>query len=241
LTGFFDSVTLRFLKLQSGKAQMDAVLIIFAKKPKEGFTKTRLCPPFTAADAAEFYRCLMLDTLALAAKLKDADHTVAYTPQDALSYFQALVPEDFRLVEQRGADLGERLTNTLADHFELGYQRVVVMNSDGPTLPLAYLEEAFSGLDRADITLGMGHDGGYYLIGMKELQPALFQGIAWSTEKVLSQTIEACLQLGLKVRQLPEWYDVDVAADLDRLCSDLVQDSTLAPRTYAFLKVLGKI
>ena len=220
---------------------MDAALIVFAKKPEEGFTKTRLCPPFTAADAAEFYLCMMLDTLALAAKLKEADRTVAYRPRDALSYFKAFVPEEFRLVEQRGADLGERLIKTLAYHFELGYQRVVVMNSDGPTLPLAHLKEAISELDHADITLGVGHDGGYYLIGMKKLEPALFQGIAWSTEKVVSQTIEACLQLGLKVHQLPEWYDVDVVADLDRLCSDLVQNPTLAPRTYAFLKVLGRV
>ena len=87
----------------------------------------------------------------------------------------------------------------------------------------------------------MGHDGGYYLIGMKRFQPELFRGIAWSTEKVIPQTLEICSRLRLKVHQLPEWYDVDVAADLDRLCDDLVQHPTWAPRTHAFLKVLGKV
>ena len=156
---------------------MDAALIVVAKKPEPGFTKTRLCPPFTPQDAAKFYRCLMLDTLALASRLENVDHTLAYTPPDAHSYFHSLIPDGFRLMPQLGADLGERLANALAHHFELGYRRVVIMNSDGPTLPLTYLSEAFSGLDHADITLGMGHDGGYYLIGMKRLQPALFKGI----------------------------------------------------------------
>ena len=220
---------------------MDAALIVVAKKPEPGFTKTRLCPPLTPGEAAEFYRCLMLDTLELVAKLQIADHTLAYTPQDAVPYFRNLVPDGFRLVVQQGTTLGERLVNALDHHFKLGYQRVVIMNSDGPTLPLAHLEEAFSGLDRADITLGMGHDGGYYLIGMKRLEPELFQGIAWSTEKVIPQTIDVCHRLRLTVHQLPEWYDVDVAADLDRLCDDLVQNPTWASRTYAFLKLLGKV
>jgi rSAM/selenodomain-associated transferase 1 len=214
----------------------DNALIVVAKEPVPGFTKTRLCPPFTPEAAAEFYRCLMLDTLALMARLDIADHTVAYTPPRSRAYFENLAPNGFRLVAQDGADLGERLANALGHHFELGYGRVVIMNSDGPTLPLTHLEEAFSGLDAADITLGPGHDGGYYLIGMRRLHPDLFQGIAWSTAQVIPQTMAICHRLGLKVHQLGEWYDVDVAADLDRLRRDLSQKPASAPRTGAFLQ-----
>jgi rSAM/selenodomain-associated transferase 1 len=220
---------------------MDAALIVVAKKPEPGFTKTRLCPPFTPQDAAEFYRCLMLDTLALASRLENVDHTLAYTPPNTHSYFQRLTPDGFRLMPQLGVDLGERLANALAHHFQLGYRRVVIMNSDGPTLPLPYLSEAFSGLDYADITLGMGHDGGYYLIGMKRLQPALFKDIAWSTERVIPQTIATCRSLGLHVHKVPEWYDVDVATDLDRLRHDLTQNPAAAPHTLAFLQQMNKI
>jgi rSAM/selenodomain-associated transferase 1 len=219
---------------------MDAALIVVAKKPEPGFTKTRLCPPFTAETAAEFYRCLLLDTLRLVTQLDSVDHTLAYTPPHAFPYFQRLVPPGFRLVPQAGADLGERLSNALAHHFDLGYRRVTIMNSDGPTLPSAHLKEAFSGLDYADITLGMGHDGGYYLIGMKKLQTELFQGISWSTEKVIPQTIALCRRLRLTVHKLPEWYDVDIAADLDRLRRDLAQNPTSAPQTHAFLRLLGE-
>ena len=220
---------------------MDSALIVVAKKPEPGFSKTRLCPPFTPEGAAEFYRCLMLDTLALTSRLENVHLTLAYTPANALAYFQDLVPDDFNLMPQRGADLGERLANGLAQHFDLGYRRVVIMNSDGPTLPLAYLEEAFFALAHADVTLGMGHDGGYYLIGMKRLQPALFEGISWSTQKVIPQTMAQCDTLGLTVHKLPEWYDVDVEADLDRLRHDLIQNPAAAPHTLAFLQQMNKI
>jgi rSAM/selenodomain-associated transferase 1 len=144
----------------------DNALIVVAKEPVPGRTKTRLCPPLKPEPAAEFYRCLMLDTFALMERLQTADHSVAYVPERARSYFERLVPDGFRLVAQQGADLGERLANAIGYHFDLGYRRVVIMNSDGPTLPLACLEEAFAELESADITLGPGHDGGYYLIGM---------------------------------------------------------------------------
>jgi rSAM/selenodomain-associated transferase 1 len=215
---------------------MDKALIIVAKEPVPGLTKTRLCPPFTPQSAAELYRCLMLDTLALMDRLEIADRTVAYTPAAARGYFESLAPNGFRLISQEGAILGERLANALGHHFDLGYQRVVIMNSDGPTLPLACLAEAFSGLDGADVTLGPGHDGGYYLIGMKRLHRELFQEIAWSTGHVIPQTLAICRRLGLSVHQLPEWYDVDVEADLGRLRRDLVRDPSAAPHTWAFLQ-----
>jgi rSAM/selenodomain-associated transferase 1 len=215
---------------------MNASLIVVAKKPEPGFTKTRLCPPFAPEEAAEFYRCLMLDTLELVARVKGVAHCVAYTPPQAQSYFRDLIPEGFSLVPQKGVDLGERLANTLAGSFDQGYQKVVVMNSDGPTLPLFYLKQAFSQLEHCDVTLGIGHDGGYYLIGMKELQKELFRDISWSSDRVITETLAICRRLQLNVLQLPQWYDVDVADDLRRLRRDLAENPAAAPRTRAYLQ-----
>ncbi len=215
---------------------MESSLIVVAKKPEPGFTKTRLCPPFTPEEAAEFYHCLMLDTLELTARVQGVAHCVAYTPPQARAYFQSLVPEGFSLVAQKGVDLGERLANTLADRFERGYRKVVIMNSDGPTLPPVYLEEAFSQLGHFDVTLGIGHDGGYYLIGMKQPQPALFKDISWSSKKVVSQTLAVCRRLQLNVYRLPQWHDVDVVDDLQQLRRDLEKNPATAPRTKAYLK-----
>jgi rSAM/selenodomain-associated transferase 1 len=214
---------------------MDASLIVVAKKPDPGFTKTRLCPPFTPEEAAEFYRCLMLDTLELVTRLKGVAHCLAFTPAKERAYFQSLVPESFDLIPQTGRNLGQRLANTLSNRFEQGYRKVVVMNSDGPTLPLFYLKEAFSGLEHCDVTLGLGHDGGYYLIGMKQLQRQLFEDISWSSGLVISQTLAICRRLRLKVHLLPQWYDVDVADDLRQLRRDLSENPALAPRTKAYL------
>jgi len=218
---------------------MDKALIVVAKEPIPGRTKTRLCPPFTFESAAVFYRCMLRDSLELMARFEPADHTVAYTPASARDSFARLSPNGFLLVEQVGANLGERLANALSQHFDQGYRRVVIMNSDGPTLPLACLEEAFSALDHADVTLGPGHDGGYYLIGMKRLHRDLFEGIDWSTERVIPQTLAICHRLGITVHQLPEWYDVDVADDLERLRCDLEEDPGLAPHTWDFLQGLA--
>ncbi|MBW1981481.1 MAG: TIGR04282 family arsenosugar biosynthesis glycosyltransferase [Deltaproteobacteria bacterium] len=217
---------------------MEDVLIVVAKQPVPGFTKTRLCPPLTPVEAAELYRCMMQDTLALAATIHTADHSLAYTPAEAFSYFRKLVSADFNLLPQTGKNLGERLANVLSHHFDLGYQRVVIMNSDGPTLPRDRIVEAFSCLDHAHITLGIGHDGGYYLIGMKRFHHTLFQDISWSTSLVIPQTLAVCAGLGLKVHKLPEWYDVDVEADLKRLQRELQQQPSLAPHTAAFLQRL---
>jgi hypothetical protein len=215
---------------------MKASLIMVAKKPEPGVTKTRLCPPFTPQEAAQFYRCLMLDTLKLVKRVQDVEHCVAYAPIGARAYFQGLVPGGVKLIPQQGVDLGERLANALADRFQHGYRKVVVMNSDGPTLPLTYLEQAFRQLHHYDVSLGKGHDGGYYLIGMKRAQPELFENIAWSSDQVLSQTLEACRRLQLRVHRLPQWYDVDVGDDLQHLRTDLAKNPASAPHTEAFLR-----
>lgn len=193
------------------------VLITVAKRPKAGATKTRLCPPFSLAEAAAFYDCLMRDTLALMRRVPEVKPVVAYTPADEEDYFRRLIANGFDCIPQRGADLGERLLNALTHYLSRGYGRAVIMNSDGPTLPVTHLVEAFTGLDEADVTLGPGHDGGYYLIGMKCPRPGLFEDIDWSTERVVAQTLARAQQLGLSVHCLPEWYDIDTAADLARL------------------------
>jgi hypothetical protein len=179
--------------------------------------------------------------LALVVKLQGVDLTLAFTPSSAIDYFQKWAPDGFHLIPQKGANLGERLANALRHHLELGYHKAVIMNSDGPTLPLAHLKEAFAELDHADVTLGMGHDGGYYLIGVKHHHPRLFQDIAWSTHRVIPQTLEVCRRLNLIVHLLPEWYDVDVEADLKRLRRDLAENPASAPHTHAFLNRRDKL
>ncbi len=212
------------------------VLLTIARRPAPGQAKTRLTPPLSPEQAAAFYECLLADTLDLIRRVPGVQPAIAYLPAGAEGYFAALAP-DFDLILQEGSDLGARLDNALAHYLGLGYKRAAIMNSDGPTLPLANLIRAFDLLrGDADAVLGPSDDGGYYLIGVKRPAPRLLREVRMSTPSVLRDTLALAAEEGLRVALLPWWYDVDDAADLARLIAELSGASPeVAPRTRAFL------
>ena len=211
-------------------------LLVVAKRPAPGRTKTRLTPPLSPEQAAALYECFLRDTLDLVRRLPDVAPAIAYLPAEERAYFEALAP-DFELVLQEGADLGERLDNALTRLLMAGYQHVAIMNSDGPTLPLACLTGAFDALaGGADVVLGPCDDGGYYLIGLKQPAPRLLREVRMSTPNVLSDTLAIAAEEGLTVELLPTWYDVDDAESLERLKAELTgAPAHVAPHTQAFL------
>jgi rSAM/selenodomain-associated transferase 1 len=217
---------------------VDRALIVVAKEPQPGETKTRLSPPLSDQQAAELYRCFLLDTLELMLRVETAQPILAYTPDKAEPFFRHFAPPEFVLRRQVGADLGARLDNALTHCLQEGYKQVVVMDSDSPTLPAAILEQAFQSLAHpdVDVVLGPCEDGGYYLIGVKAPCPALFQEIAWSTSTVTAETLQRARAHGLRVACLPRWYDVDTYVDLQRLAEELPSlPGNGARHTRAFL------
>jgi uncharacterized protein len=166
---------------------------------------------------------------------------LVYTPVGAEEAFEKVEREGSLMLAQRGNDLGERLTNCFTDLFELGYERVVVIGGDSPTLPFEILEYAFDALENdQSVTLGPTEDGGYYLIGARQLHPTLFQDIAWSSPQVLAQTRERSAQAKLDLIELPEWYDVDTPADLARLQAEMQEDKALGFHTRRCLKAIAR-
>ena len=213
-------------------------LLVVAKRPAPGRTKTRLTPPLSPEQAAALYECFLRDTLDLVRRLSGVAPAIAYLPAEERAYFAALAP-DFELVLQEGDDLGERLDNALTRLLAAGYQHVAIMNSDGPTLPLACLSRAFDALaGGADVVLGPCDDGGYYLIGLKQPAPRLLREVRMSTPDVLADTLAIAAEEGLTVELLPTWYDVDDAESLERLMKDLATTPPeMARHTRAFLRV----
>lgn len=213
-------------------------LIVMAKRPLAGLTKTRLVPPFSFEDAAEMYGHILLDVLELVRGLDEVTPFVAYSPVDkeTASYFRKLVP-DFGLIPQEGATLGERLDGVLSSCLREGYNQVAAMNSDSPTLPSAYLAEAFERLDKCetDVVLGPCEDGGYYLIGWKQQHARLVRDVQMSTEQVLADTLQIAKEEGLKVELLQPWFDVDELSDLERISADEGDFSSPASHTRSFL------
>ena len=221
-----------------------------AKAPLEGEVKTRLVPPLTAREAAALNVCFLRD---MAANIKSVSETAAasglvvYTPAGSESAFAGVLPTGFKLLVQRGASLGERLCNATDDLLRQGYGAVCLINSDSPTLPKSILIRAIESLtsegDR--VVLGAAEDGGYYLIGLKQVHGNLFNKISWSTSDVLARTRRRAAEIDLPVELLPSWYDVDDAVTLNRLCEELFltpfsDGAYPAPHTREFLESIIK-
>ncbi|HET6315582.1 MAG TPA: TIGR04282 family arsenosugar biosynthesis glycosyltransferase, partial [Chloroflexota bacterium] len=150
---------------------------------------------------------------------------------------RTLLPDGVEHVAQRHTGLEAALREAFAYGFDRGHERVVLVDSDSPTLPLGILRDACTGLEDHDVTIGPSADGGYYLLGLREPHGELFDGIAWSTHRVYEQTLDRAA--GLKVRSLQEWYDVDTPEDLRRLEADLAhQPAGTALHTRAVMERL---
>jgi rSAM/selenodomain-associated transferase 1 len=209
--------------------------------PGAGPVKSRLHGALTPAQATALYRCFLLDRLDALAALPGVAPVVAFTPPEAGAQMAALAPAGFRLVAQEGAGLTERLTRLFAELLGEGHAAALAMDSDSPTLPMAWVGEGARALAaaEADVVVGPSDDGGYYLIGMRAPRPELFEAMPWSTSAVLATTLERARALGLAVRLLPGWFDVDTADDLRRLRAELATAGGGPARTAAFVRELA--
>lgn len=213
------------------------VLITVAKRPAPGQTKTRLVPPLSPEQAAALYEALLRDTLDLMRTVTDVQRVIAYLPHEARDYFAELAP-DFELIPQVGADLGARLDALVQHYLARGAERVVIMNSDGPTLPVENVRQAFARLIAPDdLVLGPSDDGGYYLIGLRQPAPRVLREVRMSTPHVLSDTLHLAHAENRRVQLLSPWYDVDDQRSLARLRAEL-QTSAVAPHTRSVLERL---
>lgn len=193
-----------------------------AKEPCPGKSKTRLCPPLTHQQAALLYEALLRDTIALVAGMKWVDLVIALSPPESVPYFQKISPIGTLLLPIEGVDIGDCLVQAIGRLLDRGYHKVIALNADGPSLPARYLRLAAESLNTHEAVFGEGHDGGYYLVGLKRLHRGLFQDITWSTPQVLAQTLAQASKMDLRVSLVPRWYDIDTIEDLKQLESELL-------------------
>jgi uncharacterized protein len=220
-------------------------LAVMTKAPRAGHVKTRLQPPLTPEEAAQLNVCFLRDTVAAikSACREEAIGIAVYTPVGSEAAYIDILPSEFRLLPQRGENFGERLAFAADDILRCGFGCVCLIDSDSPTVSIEIYAQAIALLARSGdrVVLGPADDGGYYLIGLKQNHRELFDGIDWSTERVLNQTIERAKQVNIDVELLPSGYDVDDRASLNRLCADLLDDrapANVAPHTKRFLTEL---
>lgn len=219
---------------------MNRAVVVMGKLPRAGRVKTRLAKAIGPERAAELYRAFLLDTFALVdAALPEVSFArvfaCALDPNEPLSFASQLAPPGWRVAEQRGADLGERIEAaraiTRAD-------QVVILGSDSPGTPRARIVSAFEALDRgADAVFGPTEDGGYYLIALPGPRPALLRNIPWSTPEVMEATRRAGAQAKLQLAELPLGWDIDEAEDLARILTSgepmvHTRFATVGPQTF---------
>jgi len=207
-------------------------VIVMVKAPVPGTVKTRLVPPLTAESAAALAAAFVQDAVRNARQI--ADVLVAYSPADGNLLLESLLPDGLHWTEQQGDNLGERMSAAMADAAASGFSPLVVIGTDSPTLPPARIAEAIQTLQSgtADVVFGPTEDGGYYLVGARQPQPGLFDGVAWSTEAALTQTAANAARLNLRCHLLPAWHDVDTGEDLARLQQEL-EDPAVRERVPA--------
>lgn len=194
--------------------QNDAILILFAKAPDPGSAKTRLGPILTPEERARLQAALILDTLALTDPLPVRRALAAAPSIDHPFLARCSRERSIPLIEQEGESLGDRMRNAFEWGFGQGFQRVVLIGCDAPTLPADLIRQAFDRLDRSPVVIGPSLDGGYYLIGARPPVPDLFSGVRWGSDQVLISTLQKINAEKQDCALLPFWYDIDRPADL---------------------------
>jgi rSAM/selenodomain-associated transferase 1 len=227
-------------KPDNSRLTSHAALVIFAKAPIPGEVKTRLCPPLTPDEAATLHGSFVLDMLertklAVATLQLPFHRYLACAPSSDLVFFKIMEErQGVRLLDQVGEDLGRRMHRIFLDLFAKGYEQVIIVGTDVPTLPLSVYQEAFAMLGRSDMVLGPALDGGYYLIGLKQPAEQLFTGVPWSTDQVLAVTQQNAKALGLSVGLTTLWRDVDTITDLQTLIAECREDNKKPKQNRTF-------
>lgn len=190
-------------------------LIVFAREPLPGTVKTRLAAAVGDQAAAELYETMLQDVLKTARQLSDTEIVVFWACEEESL---PVLADRYRCRSrrQRQGDLGQRMQAAFEEMFADGYEQCCIIGSDAPDLPLSYIQDACQLLasEKTDVVFGPGRDGGYYLLGLRQVWPQLFKDISWSSAFVLEQSLAAAHYSGLTAALLPEWQDIDTLEDL---------------------------
>ena len=202
------------------RARAERGLVVLAKWPRAGRAKRRLQAAVGTRGSTALAHAFLVDTAALAGQTCADARLVAFAPPSAADRFAVVFPGAALVAQPRGS-FGTRLARALDAGLERA-RSVVLVGTDSPTLDPRIVDAAFAALAHGvDCVLGPSRDGGYYLIGCRaRLPPGVFSPMPWSTSCVLSLTRERVRGAGLRLRLMPERYDVDDAASLAVLRAD---------------------
>lgn len=207
---------------------------VLARAPGDGRCKPELLAAHGARWVDGLYAAMLRDTLDGLQSI-DASEYVVFVGEAGRDVLARHAPPPWRIVVHDDADPEARVRHGLATLLE-GGGRAVLAASDAPSLPTEPLAEAIArGEDREGLVLGPSEDGGVLLLATRHLEPRVFQGAPFGTPALVEAIRVRCNDLGIGVRRLPTWYDVDRPSDVLRLMEELRRFPERAPRTAHFL------
>ena len=163
--------------------------------------------------ALEIYKLLAENIFHEAEKL-DCKTLIFYVDSTNEQKVKNWVNKDFLYLPQNGKDLGEKMLNAFEQVKSKGFEKILIIGSDVPDISKDLITNSLNELNKTDVVISPSDDGGYSLLGLKEVNPFLFQNIEWSTQKVLNQTIEAIKQNKLSLTKLKTLNDIDTKEEL---------------------------
>lgn len=207
------------------RTMKDRAIIFFTRIPTYAKTKTRLETFLDRASCVELQTVFIKDIYHMLKKI-GIDIIVCYSNHGELQMLKDLIGDHVLFIEQKGADLGEKMFNAI--EFTLNdYKQVVLIGSDLPLMEEKDIQIAFEILEKKDVAISPTYDGGYYLIGMKEAIKEIFM-MTYSTNRVFEETIEKIKKLNKTFGIGNIQLDIDTKDDFLELYQILEKNKDLA-------------
>jgi rSAM/selenodomain-associated transferase 1 len=221
------------------KKKHETALLLFVKYPEKGKVKKRISVDIDETVVLKLYTNFVEDLLLQLQKIP-ATIIICFYPETYLTLFQQWLSPKYLYLAQQGKNLGERMKHCFQNTFAQGFEKVIVIGSDSPDLPLSFYNKAIDKLDSYDAIIGPCTDGGYYLYGCKKntFISEMFSDIPWSTSKVFEKTMNVLIMKKLNIYQLPIWNDVDTYDDLVELAVKNKDNWFRNSKTMHFIKAI---
>ncbi|MCP4008298.1 MAG: DUF2064 domain-containing protein [Proteobacteria bacterium] len=185
--------------------------------------KRRLCPPLNAQQAAQVAAAMLEHTSSVVEHGWFGKKILNVTPDlshCAFADYEQGFKWQTRVQVQAG--LGERMREVLHQGIE-DAGAAVVLGTDIPDIDTKILRETYRALQAGQQVVGPSQDGGFYLLGLRDMPAALFKGIEWGSAGVYVRLMKNARKLGLELQPLPTLSDCDYFEDL-RLAAQTVPE-----------------
>lgn len=197
---------------RNGDEDVKCCVTVLARNPILGKTKTRLAAHVGQVKALKIYESLL--TTCQRVTEEASFHRMVYYSEH-IDPYDGWQGNTTRRLQIADGDLGERIY-TAAKESLAEFHHVLIIGTDCPSLLPSQIRYANELLLELDIVIGPAMDGGFYLLGIKEIDRQWFRSIAWGSESVFDQLKRNVELANKKIGLLPLLNDIDTAADWER-------------------------